>query len=298
MRQAGDSRPEQARQRDHAIGDDIGAIGQLEHSGADGGRPRTHADGDPALDQQLRDRPAGLLAEHPQRRRLRRDDGDHRLGAAAPQLGGGHDRELIGGQGPGGGGRDHERDPRAVLDGPFDGRDVRRPTEGDRALERGTGDRADGDQELVVANRLAEVVDHRVRVGLDACKRPAMQVEPRVPADRVERQSIGQAEPERGGDGCGSGCQLGVRGQDGDAGKRSHERAQRGHRFDSGDPAARDDDVWRRRTSHDRTVRPPRRSAIRIPPRRTTEQDGSAGAGSDIACRRAPPARTPGAPAP
>ena len=59
-----------------------------------------------------------------------------------------------------------------------------------------------------------------------------------------------------------------------DAGQRAGERAQRRDRLDGGDAAARDEDMRRRRTSHDRTVRAALRAAIRSPPLPAAEWAG------------------------
>ena len=77
-----------------------------------------------------------------------------------------------------------------------------------------------------------------------------MQVEAREAADGVERERAGQAEAERRGDRSGPRGQLALRCQNGDAGQLARERAQRCHRLNGGDTAARDHDVVRRRTSH------------------------------------------------
>ena len=93
-----------------------------------------------------------------------------------------------------------------------------------------------------------------------------MEVETRVPADRLERQRARRPEPERRRHGRGSRGKLGFGREQGDAGQRSGERAQRRDRFHGGDAAARDDDM-RRLTSHARTVRPSAPAAIRSHPR-------------------------------
>ena len=170
---------------------------------------------------------------------------------------------------------EHEREPRAVGERLRDGRRVGRAAERDRTVERRLRLRPDRDQQLVVVDRLARAVDDEPRVWLDPRVHPTAQFEGRVAADELERERVRHTEAEGRGDRGGTRVQLILRGEQGDARQRPRERAQRCHRFDRGDTAARDDDRLRWCSVHGSTVRPPRDAAIRSPPRRPAGHDGS-----------------------
>jgi hypothetical protein len=96
-------------------------------------RARARAQLDRALGEKLSQRRTGGVAEDPQRLALGGDERDRRIGDA-PEFGGGHDRELVRGQRPGGFGR-HDDGHTATMsapdlcDHPLDVRDVGRPAE-------------------------------------------------------------------------------------------------------------------------------------------------------------------------
>ena len=276
VRQPWDRRADEARQRDHAVRGHRRPVGQFQDARAHGDRARRRTHGDATLAQQLGDRPARGLAEHPQRCGLWRDDRDLGLGPAVAQLGGGHDRQLVDRQRPAGRGRKHEREPRAVGERPRDGRRVGRAAERDRAVER----------RLSVAPRPRSAACRSGSARPSRRRRTARLARPaRASRGAVRRRAwrriasngsgFGRPKPNGAATEAGRGFSSTLRGEQGDARQRPRERAQRCHRFDRGDTAARDDDRLRWCSVHGSTVRPPRDAAIRSPPRRPAGHDGS-----------------------
>ena len=159
----------------------------------------------------------------------------------------GHQRQLVERQGPGdrgGHGEGHAlHAPRVeVRQQRGEGADVARTGEGQRPRDRHVGRGAHGDEQRVVVHRVAPHGMHAAGVGVDRREPVGPQVGAVVGRDADEVEALRRAAPEGLGDRALALDEVGVGLEQLDLGARPEVAVQRDQRFETGDPAAGDDD--------------------------------------------------------